>query len=1063
MSDVRDSSRSGDSPSTIQSRPDLEQKKKLAKELLRAFRRGDQEAIARARRHLPRLAEDAADSGAKAGAAGPAGGSGPDAAAAPPQETKGGRLSPGSEGPAPASQPLVLAEAQFVIARESGFASWPRMKHAIEALVADEETLVERITEAALAGRDKQVRDLISAAAGPRRESSGASSAEGSLLDEFTKVVGFERGGRSALMTRRVQSVSRSIYASAALGDDQAVLRLLRERPELARQEGGPRGWTPAFYACHSRFRRLDLEVAERRIRILEKLLEVGADPAQTVDAPEVPDGFRSLLTGAVECVSSPQLVELLLEAGAKRQENWALWAAAELRGCVGGDDLACLRVLLRDRPPQYQLDFALSLRVAMDEPGGVKLLLEAGANPDAGSWGAHGSVLHQAIRDERSLQVIKLLLDSGADAERPNRDGYRPYQIAVRLGRDEVAGPLADSGASTQLEPVDRLLSAALRSAVEGKAKAKRAVDQPPQGTADQKTDRPDQQARLRGQERQAGREAEDQTIKPSQGKSGMAKEQPLSGRESARRGASTADGSVRFCRTDHQMLAWALSHGRGRAVPELLRAGLDPNVADDEGDCPLHLAARSGQADALDHLLRAGADPSHRNHAGRTALDLALETPADDLRRALVERLLQAGAPVRGLKAFPSGDADLDDRLRRLGAVEHDISVRRFEEARDAAIRGDAAKLRQMLLGDPELIHARSPRPHRSTLLHYMAANGVETEVQQTPQNAPEILRILLDAGAEVDALCNSYGGGPAQTTLALLASSSHPAQAGVQGEMVRMLVEAGADPNGLDDDGVPLATAIAFRCPQAVDALAQAGARLDNLVFAAASGDLEAVKVQVDEKGRLRPQAGFCDVPWCRSLRDPERAVQQGLVHAAQFGRLPVVGYLVASGVDVNAGLEDGITALHEASFMGHIEVVRYLLQQGADPSLRERRYGSSALGWAREGKRKDILKLLLEQSQPDIIDAAEFDLPERLRELLESNPGLIHAPDGRAVPLRVAAHLGHLEVAKILLAYGADPAFKPDDGDSALELAKKSGHDGIVRLLQRGISGESAGGS
>ncbi|HSR52207.1 MAG TPA: ankyrin repeat domain-containing protein, partial [Acidobacteriota bacterium] len=522
------------------------------------------------------------------------------AASAPPQESKGGRLASGSEGRTPVCQPLVLAEAQFVIARESGFASWPRMKQAIEALVADEETLVERITEAALAGRDKQVRDLISAAAGPRRESSGASGAKGSLLDEFAKVLGFKRGGRSALIARRVQIVSRSIYASAALGDDQAVLRLLRERPELAWQEGGPRGWTPAFYACHSRFRRLDREVAQRRIRIAERLLDLGADPAQTVDAPGVPDGFRSLLTGAVECVSSPELVELLLEAGAKRQENWALWAAAELRDCVGGDDLACLRVLLRDRPPQYQLDFALSLRVAMDEPSGVKLLLEAGASPDAGSWGAHGSVLHQAIRDERSLEVIKLLLNSGADTERPNRDGYRPYQIAVRLGRDEVAGLLADSGASTELEPVDRLLSAALRSATEGKAKARPAVDQSPPGTGD----RADQRARLRGQERQARRAAENQTLEPSQGESGMAKGQPPSSRESEQRPPNSADGSVRFCRTDHQTLAWALSHGRGWAVPELLRAGLDPNVADDEGDCPLHLAARSGQADALDHL---------------------------------------------------------------------------------------------------------------------------------------------------------------------------------------------------------------------------------------------------------------------------------------------------------------------------------------------------------------------------------------------------------------------------------------------------------------------------
>ncbi|HSR69885.1 MAG TPA: ankyrin repeat domain-containing protein [Acidobacteriota bacterium] len=904
MSDVRDSSSPG-----AQRRHNLEQKKKLAKDLLRAFRRGDDKARGRVREFLPRLSD-------------------PD-----------GRTSS-------AGKPLVLAEAQYVIARESGFASWPRMKSALEAAAMDEQSRMRRLIEAALQGRRAQVEELLAA-------------------DHGT-------------------SPDRSIHAAAALGDDEAVARLLRERPELAVEEGGPRGWATIFYACHSRFGRLDSEVAQRRIRIVKNLLEKGADPARTVEAPDVPDGFRSVLTAAVECVSSPELVELLLEAGAKRQENWALWAAAELTDAVGGDDLQCLRVLLRDHPPQYQLDFALSLRVAMDEPRGVKLLLDAGASPDAGSWGAHGSVLHQAIRDRRSLAVIELLLEAGADLERPNRDGYRPYQIAVRLGRKDVAELLVKRGARQEVSEVDRVLADSLR----GEAS-------------------------------------------PDAGQ--------LAG----------------LSRTDHQVLAWALSHGCGEAVPALLRAGLDPEVADDEGDRPLHLAARAGDSHALNSLLGAGANPASRNHAGRTALDLALEIEDSELRRGLVERLLQAGSPVSGLQAFPSGDARLDARLRRLGAVEQEVSAQWFERARDAAVQGQADKLRRMLRDDPTLIHARSPRPHRATLLHYMAANGVETEVQRTPQNALEILRMLLDAGAEVDALCNAYGGGPAQTTLALLSSSSWPAEAGLQGDMVRMLVEAGANPNGLDEDGVPLATAIAFRCPQALDALVQCGARLDNLIFAAAAGHLEAVKQQVDPEGALRPQAGFCRVPWCRSLGDPVKAVQQGLIYAAQFGRLSTVRYLAEAGVDVNAAPVDGIAALHEASFMGHIEVVRYLLEKGADPTRRERRHQASALGWAREGKRQDILQLLLEHCQPDIFDAVEFNLPDRVSELLDSDPDLIHAPDGRAIPLRSAARRGRLEIVRILLSHGADPLLNPDNRGSALDLAKKAGHDEIARLLESRI--------
>ena len=45
----------------------------------------------------------------------------------------------------------------------------------------------------------------------------------------------------------------------------------------------------------------------------------------------------------------------------------------------------------------------------------------------------------------------------------------------------------------------------------------------------------------------------------------------------------------------------------------------------------------------------------------------------------------------------------------------------------------------------------------------------------------NAVAIATMLLDAGAGVDVLADTYGGGVAQTTLNLLVSSAHPAHAG------------------------------------------------------------------------------------------------------------------------------------------------------------------------------------------------------------------------------------------------------------------------------------------
>lgn len=59
-------------------------------------------------------------------------------------------------------------------------------------------------------------------------------------------------------------------------------------------------------------------------------------------------------------------------------------------------------------------------------------------------------------------------------------------------------------------------------------------------------------------------------------------------------------------------------------------------------------------------------------------------------------------------------------------------------FEGCADAIVGGDAAALESLLRADPELLRTRSRRPHRATLLHYVAANGVEEERQKTPANA-------------------------------------------------------------------------------------------------------------------------------------------------------------------------------------------------------------------------------------------------------------------------------------------------------------------------------------
>jgi hypothetical protein len=90
---------------------------------------------------------------------------------------------------------------------------------------------------------------------------------------------------------------------------------------------------------------------------------------------------------------------------------------------------------------------------------------------------------------------------------------------------------------------------------------------------------------------------------------------------------------------------------------------------------------------------------------------------------------------------------------------AVACDREVARFEAAADAVVAGEEAALRAMLREHPHLARARSSRRHHATLLHYVAANGVERQRRQTPASAVAIATMLLEAGAEADALADMY----------------------------------------------------------------------------------------------------------------------------------------------------------------------------------------------------------------------------------------------------------------------------------------------------------------
>jgi hypothetical protein len=114
-------------------------------------------------------------------------------------------------------------------------------------------------------------------------------------------------------------------------------------------------------------------------------------------------------------------------------------------------------------------------------------------------------------------------------------------------------------------------------------------------------------------------------------------------------------------------------------------------------------------------------------------------------------------------------------------------------FERAVDAVISGDAPALDQLLRDHPDFTKQRSTRTHHATLLHYVAANGIEGFRQKTPKNATAITHRLLSAGADVNAVASMYS--DHDTTLDLVSTSIHPLLAGVQDDVLAVLLEAGA----------------------------------------------------------------------------------------------------------------------------------------------------------------------------------------------------------------------------------------------------------------------------
>lgn len=196
---------------------------------------------------------------------------------------------------------------------------------------------------------------------------------------------------------------------------------------------------------------------------------------------------------------------------------------------------------------------------------------------------------------------------------------------------------------------------------------------------------------------------------------------------------------------------------------------------------------------------------------------------------------------------------------------------------ELRLAVHAGDVETIQRLLHSDPTLAsaHLLARRGGSGTVLHLV------TDWPGYFPNGPEIARLLIDAGADPNALTTSQGTepGPGSETPLHYAASSDDV------DVAEALIDGGADievPGG--SIGTPLDNAVGYGCWHVARLLVTRGARVDKAWHAAALGML----------GRLDTILGS---------DPPAKEVSQAFWHACMGGQRRAAEYLLSRGADLS----------------------------------------------------------------------------------------------------------------------------------------------------------------
>lgn len=425
---------------------------------------------------------------------------------------------------------------------------------------------------------------------------------------------------------------------------------------------------------------------------------------------------------------------------------------------------------------------------------------------------------------------------------------------------------------------------------------------------------------------------------------------------------------------------LHWAVHQNDLDLAERLLRAGARANAKNDYGATPMSEAAVTGNADMIEKLLKAGADVESPNADGQTALMVVARTGRVDAAQALLRRGARVNAVEqwRGQTALMWAAAESQPAIvKALVAAGADVNARSTVNNWQRQVTAEPRAIYRPAGGLTPLLYAA--REGCVDCAKYLADAGADLNLADPEQVSPLLLSIL-NAHFDLAAYLIQKGANPgkwdwygrtplyAAVDLNTLPRGGRPDQPSLDAttslQIIEQLLAAGANPNP------QLKLAPPFRNignDRGLDGLLTIGTT--PLLRAAKALDAPAIKTLLERGANLR-------LPNTRGITPIMAAAGLGSTDADTRGfyttedvqqrSIESLKLLLAAGADINA--KDGtrgLTPLHEAARWGWNDVVRFLVEHGADLQAKDNRGMTpidSAMGKAggnsRGGQRIDV---------------------------------------------------------------------------------------------------------